>query len=249
MVERRAVLAVYRPPASRGREQSVDELAIAIRQEAERLGYALDEESSSALHAYHRLLERWGSRLRLTGSTDPVELVRRHLGDALALDALLELHAPPLARCIDVGSGGGLPALPLLSLRVRAAGWHLLLVEANQRKAAFLRTALHELGFSPRTEVVAQRLERWVAAVDDASSSSPCLCDVAWSLATFAPTEWLERAQRLLRPGGLALVFVAREERLDGMPADFREIDRRSWSLEQGAPRLLLCYRRQGPLA
>lgn len=225
----------------------MDELARAIRQEAERLGYSLDEESCSALHAYHRLLERWGSRLRLTGSTDPVELVRRHLGDALALDALLELHAPPLARCIDVGSGGGLPALPLLSLRGRPSGWRLLLVEANQRKAAFLRTALHELGFSALTEVVAQRLERWVAAADDASSSR--LCDVAWSLATFAPTEWLERAQQLLRPGGLALVFVAREDRLDGMPADFHEVDRRSWNLEHGAPRLLLCYRRQGPLA
>ena len=218
----------------------MDELALAIRQESERLGYALGKQSYAALHAYHCLLQRWGTRLRLTGSTDPVELVRRHLGDALALDALLELHAPPAARCIDVGSGGGLPALPLLSLRARPPGWQLLLVEANQRKAAFLRTALHELGFASLTEVVAQRLERWVAANDPA-----CLCDVAWSLATFAPAEWLQRTQSLLRPGGLALVFVAREERIEGLPADYRELDRRSWTLAKGAPRLLLCYQRQ----
>ena len=73
-------------------------------------------------------------------------LVGEHFPDAFALARKLEQPA----RVIDVGSGGGLPAIPLALLRPRLA---ITLVEPIAKKAAFLRTAIRELGLGDRVSV------------------------------------------------------------------------------------------------
>jgi len=109
--------------------------------------------SESALLArYAELLLAANRQLNLTGARD-AEALADHLRDALTL--LSDITDGPL---VDVGSGGGLPGIPL----ALATGFEVLLVEATAKKAAFLTRVLTELGLAG--EVAAQRAE--VAAHD-----------------------------------------------------------------------------------
>jgi 16S rRNA (guanine527-N7)-methyltransferase len=96
------------------------------------------------------LVERWNDTVRLVSRRDIPELWRRHVEDSLQL---LPFMPPGARRAIDLGSGAGFPGLILAV----ALGLHIDLVEADQRKAAFLREAVHRLGAN--ATVHAQRIE------------------------------------------------------------------------------------------
>jgi 16S rRNA (guanine(527)-N(7))-methyltransferase RsmG len=155
---------------------------------ARRLGVASSESQRRGLETFWSLLLTWNARINLTGAQTRDDLVGEHLPDALAMASLV----PPEARVLDVGSGGGLPAIPFGLLRPDV---RLTLVEPRAKRVAFLRTAVRTLGLS--AEVAPARVE-------DLEGAS---FDVAGSRATFAPVEWLEKA-RALAPR--VLVFAAR---------------------------------------
>ena len=150
----------------------------------------LDEASASALLRFAELLIAWNARINLTGARTVGELIAAHLPDAFALARTLD--AP--VTVVDVGSGGGLPALPLAILR---PSLRLTLAEPLAKKVAFLRTAVRELGLSS-VSVLPTRAEELPAGA----------YDVAMSRATFPPAEWLVVARRLVRPGGRILVLT-----------------------------------------
>ncbi len=107
-------------------------------------------EALRRLVRYAELLERWSERHNLVRFSSREELVRRHILDALA-------GAPLLAgrgRLLDVGSGAGLPGVPLLAARPR---WGGVLLEPRQKRWAFLRTVVRELGIE--AEVVRSRYQ------------------------------------------------------------------------------------------
>jgi len=90
---------------------------------------------------YAELLERWSRHHNLVRYRSRRELVERHLLDSLAA-------APFLAESgglLDVGSGAGLPGVPLLVVR---PGWSGTLLEPRQKRWAFLRLVVRELGLS-----------------------------------------------------------------------------------------------------
>jgi 16S rRNA (guanine527-N7)-methyltransferase len=213
----------------------MSELVAVVAAECERLAAALDDERIARLSAYFALLVRWGQRIRLTGTHEPAEVVRRHLADALVIHRELAHCAP--RSLLDVGSGGGLPALPLCAL---FGGLEATLVEANKRKATFLRTAAHELSMGGRIQVLDQRFEATTLA-----STFDWVC----SRATFAPSEWLRRAAPHVAVKGRVMVFVGREESAPerqlvddlGLGLDLRQ----AYQLADGTPRLLLSYRRE----
>lgn len=155
---------------------------------AARFGHPVDGALIARLAAFVELLMRWNARINLTGARTGTELVRDHLPDSFAMSALV----PPAARAIDVGSGGGLPALPFALLRPDVA---LTLVEPRAKRVAFLRAAVRELALSAK--IVAGRIE----AVHDHF-------DVAGSRATFPPAEWWPKGETLLAPGGRLLFFL-----------------------------------------
>jgi 16S rRNA (guanine527-N7)-methyltransferase len=102
------------------------------------------------LTRYAELVERWSERHNLVRFSSHEELVRRHILDALAAAPLLKGSG----RLLDVGSGAGLPGVPLLALRPR---WGGVLLEPRQKRWAFLRTVVRELGLD--ADVVRARFQ------------------------------------------------------------------------------------------
>ena len=154
-----------------------------------------DDSQIAALLSYAESLLRWNARINLTAAPSTGVLVSEHFIDAFALARKLEQPA----RVIDVGSGGGLPAIPLALLRPQLT---LTLVEPIAKKVAFLRTAIRELGLGERASVHVGRGEA-------VARETPRAFDVATSRATLAPAKWLVLGAKLVRPGGRVFALTA----------------------------------------
>jgi 16S rRNA (guanine527-N7)-methyltransferase len=132
-------------------------------------------ELAERLAAYGAMLLEANRAVNLTGSKDATALVP-HLLDALTL------QHDVAESLVDVGSGGGLPGIPL----ALATGAHLVTIEPIAKKAAFLERALRELGIAgmalaQRAEVVArdeQFRERFAFATARAVASAPTVAEL-----------------------------------------------------------------------
>lgn len=163
-----------------------------VRAQAEAAKFPCDETVVASLSAYAESLLRWNAHINLTAARSIEVLVDDHFPDAFALARKLDQPA----RVVDVGSGGGLPAIPLALLR---AHLKVELLEPIAKKAAFLRTAIRELEIGDRVSV---RVERGEAVAQSMTAGRPEAFDIAISRATLAPPKWLELGARLVRPGG-----------------------------------------------
>jgi 16S rRNA (guanine527-N7)-methyltransferase len=155
---------------------------------------ACEPSQAEALSRFGTLLLTWNARINLTGANSLDDIAAEHLPDSFALATRFELTAPE--RVIDVGSGGGLPALPLAILR---PALQLRLIEPIAKKAAFLRTATRELGLGAQIAVHVGRAEPLV----------PGDFDAAFSRATFPPEAWARLGADLVRPGGRVFVLAS----------------------------------------
>ena len=108
-------------------------------------GLALPGTLSERLVAYFELLQRWNRTINLTSLSDPDEAIDRLLLEPVAASVAL----PRAGRLIDLGSGGGSPAIPLA---LAGSASLLVMVESRSRKAAFLREAVRELGLPALVE-------------------------------------------------------------------------------------------------
>lgn len=119
------------------------------------LDLALPGGAAERLLAYARLMAKWNRVYNLTAIRQPEQMVTHHLLDSLAVLA----HLPPPAEpsLADVGSGGGLPGVPIAIAR---PGWRVVLNDRSQKKCAFLRQAVIELGLT-NVSVHAGRVEEW----------------------------------------------------------------------------------------
>lgn len=203
---------------------------------AERHGLALEDGAVDAIARYVRLLLDVGARTNLVGTRDPARLLDEVVLDAAQLAPLLP-GGP--GRLIDVGSGAGLPGIPVLLLR---PDWSGVLLEPRRRRAAFLRHAVRSLGLADRATVVEARLED---AVETGLVVPPFA--VAAAKAVFAPGLWTERAAGLVAPGGHVAVYVnGHAEGLpDGVdPGTWCTGPTARWSCLDGSPRQLLLLER-----
>ena len=133
----------------------------ALEAEGPRFGLSLGAETLSGLAEYFRALSAWNARLHLVAPCSPTEFATRHV-----LESLLALSfMPERAEFADVGSGGGLPAVPCLIAR---ADLRAHLVESSQKKAVFLREALRRVGCGDRAKVTAARFEDVAPPASDA---------------------------------------------------------------------------------
>lgn len=124
----------------------------ALERGIEQLQLALGGDGVDRLMQYVALIEKWNRTYNLTAVRDPMEMVTQHLLDSLAV--VPHLGGTMLA---DVGSGAGLPGIPLAIARPE---WRVTLNDSNQKKAAFLRQAVIELGLG-NAHVYEGRVESW----------------------------------------------------------------------------------------
>jgi len=88
-------------------------------------------------------LDEWRLKMNLIGPAERASIWRRHVFDSLQLLAFL----PPDARIVDLGSGGGFPALPL-ACALGETGGHITMVETVGKKARFLQAAVEAAGLN-----------------------------------------------------------------------------------------------------
>lgn len=118
------------------------------------LALPLPPGATEKLLAYLDLLAKWNKTYNLTAIRDPLQAVSHHLLDSLVVLRELSDRAGALA---DVGSGGGLPGIPLA---IADPARRVTLNDTNEKKGAFLRQAVIELGLS-NAEVHVGRVEDW----------------------------------------------------------------------------------------
>lgn len=123
-----------------------------LAQGCSQLGLLVSAETQRKLINYVALIAKWNRVHNLTSVRDSAKMVSAHLLDSLAVAPHLEAQT-----VLDVGSGAGLPGIPLALLWPHA---RVTLLDSNHKKAAFLRQALIELGLD-NADVVSDRVESW----------------------------------------------------------------------------------------
>lgn len=121
--------------------------------ELERIAGTVSRETFERLLAFEKLFVKWASRIDLVSPSTMPDIWQRHILDSAQLLRL----APDALDWVDLGSGGGFPGAVVAILVADRPDGHVRLVESNNKKCAFLRTALVELGFRP--EVYPIRIE------------------------------------------------------------------------------------------
>jgi 16S rRNA (guanine527-N7)-methyltransferase len=126
-----------------------------LRRRARRAGVVVGTELADGLENYYALLEKWNAKINLTSRLEPQS--RDESIDRLLVEPLVAAtHVlPDAATLIDIGSGGGSPAIPLTLALPRL---RLVLVEPKTRKAVFLREAIRALQLD-RARVETSRFE------------------------------------------------------------------------------------------
>lgn len=152
---------------------------------------------ASALWTYFDLLFRWNAKINLTSFTEdkPDDAIDRLLVEPLI--AARSLPAPD-SRVIDVGSGGGSPAIPL---KLASPAAPVVMVESKARKSAFLREAVRQLGLT-NVEVATARVEELLTRPDLHESA-----DVVTLRAVRLDPKLLMGLQAFLKPGGFVFLF------------------------------------------
>ena len=181
----------------------------ALRPELDTGLRALGLESALAtpLLAYLALLARWNATYNLTAIRDPREMLAKHLLDSLAMHA----HLDGIESLADLGTGPGLPGIPLAIAR---PGLQVTLVESNGKKARFLREAARQLKLG-NASVVESRIETF-----DAAGRFDAI--TARALATLPLI--LQLGGHLLQPQGrlLAMKGVVPDDEIAALPAGWR---------------------------
>ncbi|WP_206064302.1 16S rRNA (guanine(527)-N(7))-methyltransferase RsmG [Oleiagrimonas sp. C23AA] len=155
------------------------------------LGLELPGAARERLLDYQALLERWNKAYNLTAIRDPAQQVARHLLDSLSI-------APYISgdSLLDIGSGAGLPGIPLALAAPERA---VCLLDTNGKKARFLREAVRSLPL-PNVQVKQQRVEQ---------AEGQYQCITARAFASLA--DMLAWGGHLLAPGGTWLAMKGRQ--------------------------------------
>lgn len=144
----------------------------------------VSRETLQRLETYVELLLKWQQTTNLIAPSTIPHIWTRHVADSLQFAELV----PDATTWVDLGSGGGFPAIPVACVLAEKPGAMVHLVESNGKKAAFLREAIRATGVP--AQVHAERIEKFVAttvnSVDVVSARAlaplKTLCDQAFPM-------------------------------------------------------------------
>ncbi len=176
-----------------------------LQQGLQAMGLALPPDIEPRLLEFLRLLEKWNQAYNLTAVRDPEQMVTRHLLDSLAV-----LPYVRGSRALDIGTGAGLPGLPLALALPQT---HFTLLDSNAKKTRFVTQAAHTLGLA-NVVVVQARAEKFQPAEKFTTLLARAFASIPDMLAT---------TRHLCAPGGrwLAMKGVFPQEELAAVPAGF----------------------------
>lgn len=170
------------------------------------LALEIPAETRRKLNEYLALIAKWNRVHNLTAVREIDRMVSVHVLDSLAIVPHLKASS-----VLDVGSGAGLPGIPLALVWPDA---RVVLLDSNHKKAAFLRQAVIELKLK-NTEVISERVETWQALQKFDLVISRAFSDLA---------EFTKVAGRLCAPGGViaAMKGVYPDEEVAQLPSDIK---------------------------
>lgn len=184
-----------------------------------------------ALLQYLEILWRWNGVYNLTSIRQPEEMVTRHLFDSLVV--LPDLNG----SLVDVGSGAGLPGLPLA---IAKPDTEVTLIDSNGKRARFLRQVVREL-LLRNVEIVEERVETWRPKREYASVTSRAFGRL---------DAFIEASAHLAAPDGrwLAMKGKLDPSELAKLPEGYRIMDAKPLEIPglQEARHLLLIARDSG---
>jgi len=182
-----------------------------LRLQAAAGGAPQDRIARNKLGAFLRLLAKWNRAYNLTAIREPEKMVTHHVLDALSV--LPHLPARAGLRVLDVGSGPGVPGIPLALAR---PDWQFVLIDSSQKKTAFLQQAVIELGLA-NVEVVAERSEDY---------APPAPFDVVISRAFADLADFAAAAAQHLAPDGrlYAMKGELPADEIARLPAGYRVV-------------------------
>lgn len=155
---------------------------------AAKMGVALTEAQSEKLLDYLDLLQKWNKAYNLTAVRERPAMLTQHLLDSLSIVP----HLPP-GDLLDVGSGGGLPGIPLAILQPERS---ITLVDTVGKKVAFLKQAAMTLGLK-NLQAVSTRIESWAPPAEHTGGFALITARAYATLQTL-----VGQTQRLLAPNG-----------------------------------------------
>ena len=177
-----------------------------LQQGLAQMGIALPSAAQEKLLAYAALLYKWNKTFSLTAMREEEKAVSHHLLDSLAI-----LPFVAGGNLLDVGSGGGMPGIPLAIARSEL---QVTLLDSNSKKTAFLRQAAIELGLS-NVAVHCGRVEQYDPAIRFAAITSRAFAELA---------DFVSLSGHLLADGGswLGMKGVWPEDEIARLPSAVR---------------------------
>lgn len=200
----------------------------ALAQGIQALGISVSAGDQEKLLAYLELLAKWNKTYNLTAIREPLRMISHHLLDSLAV--VPHLRAGTLA---DVGAGAGLPGIPVAIVEPER---RVTLNDASQKKAAFLRQALIEIGI-PNADVHAGRVEAW-------QPQQKFDCVISRGFAELG--RFIAACRHLLAPGGVLVAmkgaFPVEELRRVPAGADCSDVRRLHVPQLEAERHLVFCH-------
>ena len=185
------------------------------------LGLDLSPAKVADLELFLQEMGRWNQVHNLTAIEGEQNSVRLHLIDSIAvLPVMGRFLKEATPRIADLGSGGGLPAIPIAIVRPE---WRLSLIEAIRKKTAFLQHVRGKLKLK-NIEVLSERVE-------DVAVQQPGQYDAVISRAFTNLAHFLELSLPFLKPDGL--VFAMKAKRAD---EEMQDVCMKDWRLLADEP-------------
>lgn len=187
----------------------------------EDLGLKLSATNIADLELFLQEMGRWNQVHNLTAIEGEKDSIRLHLIDSIAvLPVLRQFLTGPSPKIADLGSGGGLPAIPIAIVQPE---WQLSLIEAIRKKTAFLQHVRGKLKLK-NIEVLCERVE-------DAAVQQPGQFDAVISRAFTNLARFLDLSLPFLKPDGL--VFAMKAKRADD---EMKDVSMEKWRLVADEP-------------